>query len=347
MKTSIKLISALLCIIMLAGCSSSMKQHSSSEGYTVSIPKSWKTFNTSSGLHAYASKQDTSSVKISVTSAGEFISVTDWWNDNVGKLSETFDDLSEIKTTNSIIDGAAALRAEFTAALTFPSESTEDTSSASGDEGSTAATERKYKYCFIHVHIYKGGNIYSLIFSSSEENYEERVSDFEEIISSFRFSDASDTNAEANTEKAPSGMQSAALKNTDYTICIPLDWTLTHGDGYVEAHTKTDGTTVSVYSWDLSDNMTLDEWWNTYLSEISPIAKELNVISSESTELDGEAAVHKVFTAEIAGESFKFSQYAVIYDYILRVVTFTSSADDFDSHSGEFAQIIGSFKLDR
>lgn len=344
MKISVKLISALLCVLLLAGCSSSLKEHTSSDGYSISIPKSWNTFDTSSGLHAYASKQDTSSVKISVTDAEGYASATDWWNANLDKLGETFDDLSEIKTSNLIIDGTAAVRAEFSAALTFDGGASNEAAESDSSEASAV----KYKYCFLQVHIYKNEKIYSIIFSSSEENYEERVSDFEDILASFRFSDASnDSHSEANTENAPSGMQNAALKNTDYSICIPLDWKLTHSDGYVEAHTESDGTSISVYSWDLSDSMTLDEWWNTYLSEITPIAKELTVISSESILLDGEAALHKVFTAKIAGESFKFSQYAVIYDYVLRVVTFTSSADDFDSHSSDFSEIIASFKFDR
>lgn len=351
MKSLIKFTAALLCAVLLAGCSASMKDYSSSDGYSVSVPKSWQTFNTAGGFHSYVSNKDTSSVKISVTSAGEYTAVSDWWNANLDKLTATFDELGEITASNVIIDGAAAIRAEFTAALSFDSSEetgdSDESETESKSDAESAVESTKYKYCFIQVHIYKNGNIYSIICSATEDNYEERVSDFESIISSFKFTDAFSEESEPNTDGAPAGMQNAALKNTDYSICVPLDWTLTHGDGYVEAHTKSDGTAVSVYSWDLDSNITLDEWWDMYLSEISPIAKKLSVITDEKLTLDGKDASHKIFTATVAGENYKFSQYAVIYDYVLRVVTFTSSDDTFDSHADEFAQIISTFKFDK
>ena len=147
----------------------------------------------------------------------------------------------------------------------------------------------------------------------------------------------------------PLGFQKASdTKIVDYHLFVPDDWTVDQSGSVVAAYrSPSDPTSVSVMAWGMEyADSTVDDWWNTYRPEFESIYADFTLESSESTLLDGTAAMKYVYTGRLGEITYRYSQIAAVRHTAVYVITMTELADspDAETHAAELADIISYFR---
>ena len=150
----------------------------------------------------------------------------------------------------------------------------------------------------------------------------------------------------------PEGMAVLNGEAVEFNFYYPEDWLVDRNDGMVSVYaSEKDRSNVSVTTFTASGDVTGVEGFltmgdTTYFDNMRATFPDLEMLTDgEETSLDGVPAKQFVFTATVAGESYKFRQiisYRYGYIYIL---TYTSTAEGFDSHTDEVNSIISEFKF--
>lgn len=149
------------------------------------------------------------------------------------------------------------------------------------------------------------------------------------------------------TSDTPKGMVLASNEIVDYYLYVPDSWTIDLAAGAVSAYySESDPSSVSMMAWNIEDSeTTLDSWWENNLKDFNLVFTNFNLESESNTVLDGVAAKQYVYTASLGENNYKFTQIAAMRKSMIYLFTYTSTAENYDSHAEDITKITENFKF--
>ena len=140
----------------------------------------------------------------------------------------------------------------------------------------------------------------------------------------------------------PQGYLDAGTKGVDYRFFYPDTWALSRSDpGMTQVYVESDHANVSVtvYTASPSPESLADYAENYYFkqfeSNFNNLQKELNQNGSlkwSALKVDGCDAISVEYSADFAGENFRFQSVFISYNGAIYTVLYTAPRDVFDSH---------------
>ena len=134
-----------------------------------------------------------------------------------------------------------------------------------------------------------------------------------------------------------------------YTLFVPEDWTVNLASSAVSA-SHSDGTAVTVapFSYGSTEYMSVDLGWQEIKSNFETFfAGNYSIINEENKDdellVDGINSGRYTYVGTIAGVKMKYMCVLTIYDTTFYNITFSSSEENFDSHTEEFEKILEHF----
>lgn len=123
------------------------------------VPEEWKVDYTGGTGGAYYSDRDPSSVSVMAWALPNTdTTVEDWWETNVGELTQVFDNFTLVEEKNATVDEAHGKSYTYTASL--------------------AGVDYKY----MQVAFVKGGSVYLFTYTSIPENFDSHLEDVAEML---------------------------------------------------------------------------------------------------------------------------------------------------------------------
>lgn len=146
----------------------------------------------------------------------------------------------------------------------------------------------------------------------------------------------------------PYGMQLASDPTVvDYYLFVPSDWTVELATGATSAYYSTDdpsSITVSAYglSKDVSD---AQSYWAFFEKQFGDIFGAPEAVEESNLLLDGKEAMQYVFTAKLGETEYKFRQIVCTRNGMAYILTYASTAANFDRHADEVQETVAQFKF--
>ena len=207
---------------------------------------------------------------------------------------------------------------------------------------------------FLTVIAVREQKVYTILFSFTAEKYDSFASDRDKILSNFRFGEpyeSGKTKQIPTHVTLPAGMQLASFDEGAYRLFVPQAWVLNTKDGQTSAYvSETDRTNVNMGAYmPEQEKMSIAEFWELakadYAEKLSGFTVlEEQIYDSAKDEnweilLGGRIADRFVFSAEVDGVTYRYCQYVCAYASMFYILTYTSTADLYDTHLGELEQI--------
>ncbi len=150
-----------------------------------------------------------------------------------------------------------------------------------------------------------------------------------------------------NESSAPKGMKLASGENVDYYMYVPESWRVDKSDLYTAAYFSSgDATSISATAYGVgSEEKTAKDWWKGFEKEIKGVYSEVSEAKESAAKLDGVKGTEFTFSAKLADKEYKFIVTAVIKDYYVYYITYTSTPDYYEDHLEELEQVIDSFEF--
>ena len=145
----------------------------------------------------------------------------------------------------------------------------------------------------------------------------------------------------------PSGMKLASGDNVDYYMYVPEAWRVDKSDLYTSAnYSSGDPTSISATAYAISSDIpNLDEWWKVFEKEMKTVYTEVSEIETENAKLGGIKGKEFSFTAKLGEQSYNFIITAVIKDYYVYYITYTSVPEYNENHLEERTQVVEAFEF--
>ncbi len=150
--------------------------------------------------------------------------------------------------------------------------------------------------------------------------------------------------------EAPDGMKAFYNEHVDYTAFVPISWNVDMSTGTMSAYySQSDFSNISITAQGLQTAMTLDEYWAQYEESFKSTFKKMKYEGEipTTTTLSGLAANKYVYTAKLAGETYKYMQVVCIKDATVYVITYTSDPDKYESHLDDVYKILDNFSFNK
>ena len=353
MKT-IKTISALiLCFIMILPLVSCSKtdvpdgyQLVACEGdqFRLYVPTQWVPNSSSGVTGAFYSSVDVASVAVYVADDAGELSVSEYWtlcNDKYAKELKEY--TPSDKTEKIVLGGQAAEKHVFTAKKTVYNET---------EKKNITAT-----YKFMQVMARYKGEMYVLLYTATEENYDKHLETVEGnaqdagVIPYFRFADAyvSEDGEKEFSDKvtAPDGMKLASTDERAYRLFVPSSWKINNrADASAAYASDTDSSNVSVQMYMTSDNTeTVEKHWARLEESYKEMFAEFALISDEAIKMDGVSARKYTYSVISGGQEYKLVQAIVRKGDMFYCLTYTALPENFDRHLPDVQKMIESFDI--
>ena len=129
----------------------------------------------------------------------------------------------------------------------------------------------------------------------------------------------------------------------DYYLFVPSKWTIEMATGATGAYYSTDdpsSITVSAYglSKDVSD---AESYWAFFKKQFG----DPETVEKSNLLLDGKEAMQYVFTAKLGETEYKFRQVVCTRNGMAYILTYASTAANYDRHADEVQETIAQFKF--
>ena len=147
--------------------------------------------------------------------------------------------------------------------------------------------------------------------------------------------------------EAPDGMILASGEDVDYLMFVPETWKVDRSDLYTSAYFSSgDATSISVTAHNITGGAaTLDEWWKSFCDEAKTVYGEFTEVDTKKAKLDGVEGKEYTFTAKLGEAQYNYIITAVIKDYYVYYVTYTSTPDYYEDHLEELKTVIEAFEF--
>lgn len=157
-------------------------------------------------------------------------------------------------------------------------------------------------------------------------------------------------------------------KLVDFKFYVPDHWIVDMSTGVIAAkYSEDDPSNITVSVFSISEDIEklfekmlfeyegdeenkpnlIDACFNYYLEGLNEIFTDFKLESSNSSLLDGKPAKKYVYTAKLLKNEYKYLQVFCVKDDNLYVITFTSTANRFNTHQKVVEQMLGHFKFDK
>lgn len=145
-----------------------------------------------------------------------------------------------------------------------------------------------------------------------------------------------------NKVDVPDGMQLCSMDHLEYYFFVPTSWVDNTVSGSTSAYYTKDGDRVSVLvsSYVPSEPLDIAGYWDLCEKDYKSTLTNYTLISpagGTETTVSDIAAYEFVFTAELMGEAYKYSQTVFLKDSRFYTITYTALPDSYDLHLAELA----------
>ena len=151
-------------------------------------------------------------------------------------------------------------------------------------------------------------------------------------------------------DKAPKGMVLASSEHVDYRMYVPENWKVDKSDLYTSAYftTGADATSISVTAYGVSGNEAkVDDWWKGFEEEIKAVYADMSKVKKSDAVLGGVEGKEYSFSAKLADQEYNFIITAVVRNYYVYYITYTSTPEYYEKHLEERTQVIEAFEFDK
>ena len=303
------------------------------EPFILYVPGSW-TDNRDSGISsAYIS------VKNAITTAARYYTVGDmsleeYVNDHVAKTRES---LAKQNFADKAVNPTAlgkdksAKKYEYT----FDRISTEN-----GEDTASNVTVIQY-------FAKNGNNVIVLSFYGlTEELSGEYLDMFEQIRTEFVFCEGKKVDDVKVDKKTPEGMKIASFDSAQYVFYVPTEWKCDLTGKLTEAHTADNKANVTVTAYALEVEMTAEQYFTSsekiYQSDISGYER---LGEPKARKVGGRDALSYTYKAVYSGVEYKISQTVLYYNSQIYSITYTSTAENFDTHVQALDKMLDAFRF--
>lgn len=173
----------------------------------------------------------------------------------------------------------------------------------------------------------------------------------------------------------PVDMKLASVEEADYYLYVPNDWVVANQTGITAAYASlTDNSNVSCCKYIIADNedrstiFTISDpvtsedgsevadgivyakrYWNIYETDLKNTIGDYKAVGEpQNVDLDGCAAVKFTYTSTLSGTSYKHSMVVCCPSpsaSSVYLITYTATADNYDTNSDNFSKVIRNFKF--
>ena len=191
------------------------------------------------------------------------------------------------------------------------------------------------------------GDMVSLSFyipADSTERYSEVVND---VTSAFLLCDKPQPkNDELVDKKTPEGMKIASGDKQEYRLYVPKSWICYSESGKSEAYyPESERSNVTVTSFSPTGSMTAAEYIAECEKSYAESIKGYSFVERSDATVAGKVAIALTFTSSYDGITFKIKQVTFVFDGMVYSITYTSTAERFDSHLSDVDRIISEFSF--
>ena len=137
-----------------------------------------------------------------------------------------------------------------------------------------------------------------------------------------------------------------------YSIEYPSDWKkndVPQLDLVLFAPAKETGemphASVNIVSEKVGKGISLEQFYSESAANLATALKEVQVEKSGTADLNGVTGKWIQYTHVMQGVKFKVLQYFIVGDETIFLITFSSTADEFEQYRSQFEQIANSFKV--
>lgn len=302
------------------------------------VPTQW-TSNTSNGVTgAFYSTGQNISVSVHVADDAADMSVEEYWAKCRAEYEKSMKDFSFVSESNSKLDQQPARKYVYTASV-----------KVSGDDA--------VKYQFMQVMAKYKGEMYILLFTCPQDKYEERVKDLEGegndlgIIDYFRFAEpyvSEDKKEISDKVTPPEGMKLASTEKVPYRFYVPEVWKINDRTESAAAYySDSDSSNVHVQMYMMGDDSpaTVADYFAYCESKYKEIFESYSLESTTDIKMDGIAAKQYIYDVTEGGVVYKQLQAIVKKGEVYYTVTYTATADKFDSHIEDVKKMIEKFDI--
>lgn len=131
--------------------------------YNLFVPDDWTPSISTGAVGAYCSAQDPTNVSVMAWNVDTTMTLDAWWEQYRTDFDMVFDEFSLIGQENTTVDEKAAQKYSYSAKL------------------------GEYEYYYVQYACIHYSMVYVITFTSTVENYESHLEDYEEIVSNFQF----------------------------------------------------------------------------------------------------------------------------------------------------------------
>ena len=152
--------------------------------------------------------------------------------------------------------------------------------------------------------------------------------------------------ASCSGSDAPSGMKLASNEVSDFYFYVPQNWTVDMSTGVASAYySEKDRSNISMTSYALSSEMTVDAYWESIRSTYAALFAEMSEPEVKTTALDGVEAKQYTYVAKAGTEQFKIMQIFCVKGETVYVFTFTATPEKFEEHIDKVALVLAEFRF--
>ena len=202
-------------------------------------------------------------------------------------------------------------------------------------------------YSCSQVSVAHKGDMISLNFYlpvTSIEGYAEVISN---VTSAFVLCDKPEpVNDELVDKKTPDGMKIASGDKVEYRLYVPKSWICNSESGKSEAYyPESERSNVTVTSFSPEGTMSAADYVAECEKKYAESINGYTLIEKADTKVANKDAVALTFGANYDGISFKIKQVTFVFDGMVYSITYTSTAERFDSHLADVDRIISEFSF--
>lgn len=218
-------------------------------------------------------------------------------------------------------------------------------------------TSGSVEYKYMQVMAMHKEQIYVLLMSAPVSEYESRAAEMNGnsedddlgIIGYFRFADAYVGEDDKKYDKdvdVPSGMALASEKGRPYLLFCPESWNVDSSASITSVYTEDRSNLTVQYTMPSEKEHSVQGYWDSCVEDYGSIMSDVEVENKKSITVSGiEGCIVGDIRGRSGGVDYKFRQVIVLKGEIYYVITYTATAENFESHLSDVDKMIEHFSI--
>ena len=152
----------------------------------------------------------------------------------------------------------------------------------------------------------------------------------------------------SGSDTAPMGYREISDEGLNYHFYVPDDWTPDVSTGMTSAYYNgRDPSNVSVMAFEIDDTSinSVDAYWELNEADLKLILPDLEYASKDDVKLGGVDAKQYIYTAKMSDTEYKFMQVVAIKSNEVYILTYTATAENYDSHIEDVISMVDYFSF--